>query len=130
MQLSALFTPKTTFFTRLLEKHLTKKCNYVNETNIAMNLETVDSQISPLRKYGLPTHKEHLENIGFEACIHDPCFYIKNGITWTLAMICVWLDHITFYCPENDFRQWFKEKMSSKYIFGESSVFKWFWEKN
>ena len=78
----------------------------------------------------LPTHKEHLENIGFEACIHDPCFFIKNVITWNLAMIWVWLDHIIFYCPENDFRQWFKEKMSSKYIFGESSVFKRFWEKN
>ena len=27
------------------------------------------------------TLKEHLEIIGFEACIHDPCLFIKNGIT-------------------------------------------------
>ena len=53
------------------------------------------------RKWFL-TLKGHLETIGFEARLHDPCLFIKKWYK-TLAMICVWVDDIIFYCPETDF---------------------------
>ena len=45
------------------------------------------------------TLKGHLETIGFEACIHDPCLFIKK-LNSNLAMICVWVDDNIFYCPD------------------------------
>ena len=71
------------------------------------------------------TLKEHLKTIGFEACTHDPCSFIKKWNN-SSAMICVWVDDTIFYCPETDFYQWFEGKMSNKLIISECSDLKWF----
>ena len=71
------------------------------------------------------TLKGHLETTGFEACFHDPCLFIKNWNN-TLAMICVWVDDIIFFCPETDFYQWFEGRMSNKFIISGCSDLKGF----
>ena len=62
--------------------------------------------------------------MGFEACIHDLCLFIKKREN-SLAMICVWVDDIIFFCPETEFYQWFEGKMSNKFIISECSDLKW-----
>ena len=129
-----------------IPKQMDIKTAYLNaqiEENVYMlqaeGFEKFDSDGNPLAcklnksVYGLKqlgrnwflTLKGHLETIGFEACIHDPCLFIKKWNN-TLAMICVWVDDIIFYCPETDFYQWFEGKMSYKFITSECSDLKWF----
>ena len=68
---------------------------------------------------------KYLESIGFVACVHDCCLFVRN-VDCDLSVVCVWVDDIIYCGKSLSFLSWFEDKVMKVFQVSDCCELSWF----